>query len=123
MQLSEWRSRRDLHVQRIPSSCLGRAGNGATSWVALFVTKRRGVRKDGMEWRIKRHPSARTYLVSVMREVETNTAEKRVVTRAAMIWKSPVNAIIRRVHSHFGSLFQAVPLTWPTNSGSGGARP
>ena len=88
-----------------------------------MIEKGSETRKDGMEWRIKRHPSARTYLVSVMREVETNTAEKRAVTRAAMMWKSPVTAAIRRVRLRFDSLFQAVPLTWPTSSGPGGARP
>ena len=89
----------------------------------LLVMKRRGFRKEGMEWRIKRHSSARTYLASVMREVETNTAEKGAVTRAATVRKSHVTAAIRRVHSRFGSLLQAVPLTRPTNSGSGGATP
>jgi hypothetical protein len=73
-------------------------------------------------WRIKRQKSARTYHVFAMCEMEKNTVEKRVVTREAKTWKSRVNAIIPRVHSHFGSSRLDVPLSWPTdNDGSGGA--
>jgi hypothetical protein len=42
---------------------------------------------------------------------------RRVATREAKTWKSHVNATIRRVHSQFGKLCQAKPLTWPTNRG------
>ena len=48
--------------------------------------------------------------------------EKRVVTREAKTWKSHVNAIIPRVHSHFDSSRLEVPLSWTTdNDGSSGA--
>ncbi|HWO28884.1 MAG TPA: hypothetical protein VNO32_08800, partial [Candidatus Acidoferrum sp.] len=54
--------------------------------------------------------------------MEKNTAEKRAVMRAAMMWKSRVNAIIRRVHSHFGGSRVEAPLTLPAdNDGTGGA--
>jgi hypothetical protein len=51
--------------------------------------------------------------------MEKNTAEKRVVTREAKTWKSRVNAIIRRVHSHFASSRLEAPLTWPADNGIG----
>jgi hypothetical protein len=51
-----------------------------------------------LQWRIKRVRNARTYHVFVMYEMERNTAERPVVTRAAKTWKSRVNATTRRVH-------------------------
>jgi hypothetical protein len=45
-----------------------------------------------------------------MYQVEKNTAEKRAATLEAMTWKSRVNAIIRRVRSHFGGFRLAVLL-------------
>jgi hypothetical protein len=42
--------------------------------------------------------------------------------RAAMMWKSRVNAIIRRVRSHLGGSRIEAPLTRPAdNDGTGGA--
>ena len=78
-----------------------------------------------MEWRIKRRKSARTYHAFAMYEMETNTAEKRVVTREAMTWKSRVNATIRRVRSRFGSsrLDSAIDAGQLIADSSGGARP
>src|ERR1700733_1185887 len=35
---------------------------------------------------------------------------------AAMMWKSPVNAIIRRVRSHLGGSRIEAPLTWPADN-------
>ena len=55
-----------------------------------------------MLWRIKIREYARTYHVFAKCEMEKNTAEKRVVTQEQKMWKSPVNATIRRVDSRFG---------------------
>jgi hypothetical protein len=44
--------------------------------------------------------------------MEKSIAEKHVGTPEAKTWKSRVNATIRRVHSRFGGLHLAVPLTW-----------
>jgi hypothetical protein len=48
---------------------------------------------------------------------EKNTAAKLAVTREVKTSKSRVNATIRRAHSQFGNLYQATPLTWPTDRG------
>jgi len=43
-----------------------------------------------------------------MYEMERSTAETRVVKPEVKTWKSPVNATMRRVRSHFGILCLAV---------------
>ncbi|MHB8215903.1 MAG: hypothetical protein ACYDDS_07465 [Candidatus Sulfotelmatobacter sp.] len=48
--------------------------------------------------------------------MEKNTAAKRVATQEAKMWKSHVNATIRRVHSRFARSRPRVPLTWPANN-------
>ena len=50
-------------------------------------------------------PSGEEYCGEACRDAEAKT------------WKSHVNATIRRVHSRFGNLCQATPLTWPTDRG------
>jgi len=47
--------------------------------------------------------------------MEKNIAEKRAATQAVTTLKSPVNAIIRRVRSRFGSSRLELPLTWPAD--------
>ena len=61
--------------------------------------------------------SACTYHACAMYPTGKNTAEKLAVTREVKTSKSHVNATIRRVHSQFGNLCQATPLTWPTDRG------
>jgi len=55
--------------------------------------------------------------------MEKNTAETRVGTREATMWKSHVNATIPHVRSHFDSPRPEVRATWPPdNERSGGSR-
>jgi hypothetical protein len=50
--------------------------------------------------------------------MEKSSAEKRVVTRAATMWKSRVSAIIRLVRLRFGILRREMPLTSPVENDS-----
>jgi len=46
----------------------------------------------------------RTYHAFAMCEMDKSTAEMRVVTQEAKMWKSHVNATMWRAHLRFGSL-------------------
>jgi hypothetical protein len=83
----------------------------------LLVIVELGLTRKGetVKWRIKRQKSAHTYHVSAMWQVEKNTAEKRAARQAATMWKSHVNAIIRRVRSQFGCSRLEVLPTWPAD--------
>jgi hypothetical protein len=51
-----------------------------------------------------------------MCQLEKNSAENRVMTQAAKMWKSHVNVTIRRAHSRFGLLWVTTLPAWPANN-------